>query len=71
MNEQTIERAARKLCELRGINPDQMIPHGAQPDARGFVPAVLCHSPAWVLVSKEVRACLQVDTAIDFARSNP
>lgn len=67
MNAQQLEVAARKLCEIRGIDPETMVPHGAAPDARGFVPAVLLHSPAWRMATQEVLCFYQVAQAIDFA----
>lgn len=69
MTESQIEFAARKLCELRGINPDEIVGHEAEPDANGFVLAVLCHSPAWTLVRKEIIVHQQISDAIAFAKT--
>lgn len=44
------EPAARQYCELLGVNPDDSIAHGAEPDEDGFVPMVLLHSPRWARV---------------------
>lgn len=65
MNEQQIEQAARKLCELRGLDPDQLLGHGAKPDANGMVPAVLLRSPRWQLVAEQIKDFYQVAQAID------
>lgn len=67
MTDEQIEAAARKLCEIRGIDPDKRVGHGAEPDANGMVPAVMLYSPAWRLVAREVSAFYQVAQAIDFA----
>lgn len=67
MTEQQIEAAARKLCELRGIDPDHLISHGAPPSDMGYVPAVLLHSPAWRLVASEVQKFYEMAMAVDFA----
>lgn len=36
LTEEQIEVAARKLCELRGIDPDAMVGHGADPSPSGL-----------------------------------
>jgi hypothetical protein len=67
VTEQQLERAVRELCRLRGIDPDRMVAHGADPIDRGdhcFVPAVLLHSPAWQRVAREVITWDQVRQAI-------
>ncbi len=69
MTEEQVEIAARKLCELRGIDPDKSVPHRAPPNDHGYVPAVLLHSPAWAPCVSEVRAFYQVAQAIDFAHA--
>lgn len=60
-----LQQAARKLCQLRGHDPDRMIGHGAPPDANGIVPAVMLHSPAWRFAMKEIEDLMQVAEAID------
>jgi hypothetical protein len=67
MTDEQIEAAARKLCEIRGIDPEKRIGHGAEPNADGMVPAVILYSPAWRLVAREVGAFYQVAQAIDHA----
>ena len=64
MTENQIEVAARKLCELRGIDPESLIAHEAKPDSRGFVPAILLHSKAWKVAAAEVRSAVQMHEAI-------
>lgn len=69
MTDSQIESAARKLCELRGINPDEMTSHEGEPNSHGFVPAIYFHSPAWTLVRKEVIAYEQIATAVAHAKA--
>lgn len=65
------ERIARKLCEIRGLNPDEWIAHGADPNPSGFVPAILLHSARYLRMAKlEVIPALQLQAAIDF-ETNP
>jgi hypothetical protein len=33
MTPEQLEKAARHLCKLRGIDPDQQVAHGAEPDS--------------------------------------
>lgn len=62
-DEKHVEKIARRLCEIRGIDPDAMVPHGADPDERGIAPAVLLRSPAWTRAAREVRARVDMDLA--------
>lgn len=64
MNEKEIEAAARRLCAIRGIDPEVMVGHGAEPNAQGHVPAVWLHSPAWRRLVPEIVAHLQVTEAL-------
>jgi hypothetical protein len=59
-----IEQVARRLCEIRGIDPDQPTPHGAEPALNGYAPAILLYSPAWTRVVNEVRSRLEMDEAL-------
>ena len=66
-----VETAARQLCHLRGIDPDALVSHGAQPSPDGYVPAVLLHSPAWQLAAVDVRNFLCIQAACEYARGRP
>lgn len=66
MKDRQLRYAARKLCELRGINPDDSVPHGADPDSYGFVPAVLLYSPAWTRALIEIENRDDLDRAMKF-----
>jgi hypothetical protein len=65
MTEEQLEAAARKLCEIRGIDPDKSVPHGAPPNDMGYVPSVLLYAPAWRLVASEIRNFYQIAQALD------
>ncbi|MHB8388006.1 MAG: hypothetical protein ACYDBH_00325 [Acidobacteriaceae bacterium] len=67
---EVLEAAARKLCELRGIDPDARVGHGAGPDARGFIPAVMVWSSAWQLVAQEISAWEQLAEVVGWAHRN-
>lgn len=64
-NEKWLEAAARRVCELRGINPDEMCGHEPDPSPDGFVCDVMLHSPAWELVAREVLAHQQIGQALN------
>ena len=66
VTEQQLEAAARKLCEIRCIDPDFLVSHAAPPTDRGYVPAVLLHLPAWRLAVSELRNFYALAKAIDF-----
>lgn len=67
LNDAQFEAVARKLCQIRGQNPDVLVAHGAEPDAFGACNAVLYHSPRWQLVAGEVRAFAQMNQAFEEA----
>lgn len=69
LTEEQLEKAARKLCELRGVDPDKRVAHGAPPNSMGYVPAICMYSPAWTLVASEVRNFWNLIAAIDFVTS--
>jgi hypothetical protein len=50
-----LEAAARKLCELRGQDPDKDVGHGAESDSYGVVCDILLYSKRWQLVADEIR----------------
>jgi hypothetical protein len=64
-DETRVEAIARKLCAIRGQDPDAHIPHGADDDGSGFVPAILLYSPRWRRVAREVRDRIDMDTAME------
>lgn len=64
---QYVETAARKLCELQGVDPDAVVGHSPEPDDRGFVPAIWMHSPAWTRMAPHVLAHLKMREAVAHA----
>lgn len=44
MTEQQIEKAAREYCRLLGLDPDEMVGHGADPTSNGLVMSVILYS---------------------------
>lgn len=64
MTDDQKELAAKELCRLRGIFPDALLSHSAEPDANGFIPAVLMYSPAWKLALREIENQDQINSAI-------
>ena len=67
LTEEQIELAARKLCEMRGIDPDALVSHGPDPSPGGYVHAVLLHSPAWTRAKREVIDHWRLNEAIKAA----
>lgn len=68
MNARDVERVAREYCRLIGVDPDTMIGHGAEPDANGFVPAVMCYSPRWQLIARRVEDEAAMRKAFDILK---
>jgi len=67
MNNEKLEIAARKLCALRGIDPDELVTHGADPDPDGYCPAIAIKSKRWSRVAREIRKQLEITEAIEYA----
>jgi hypothetical protein len=63
-DEARVEVVARRLCELRDIDPDAMVPHGAEPDANGIMTLGILYSPAWQRMALEVRRRMEMDAAL-------
>lgn len=59
-----VESIAIRLCQIRNLNPFEVISHGADPDAYGIVYDVLLYSERYTRVVREVEQFLQVLTAI-------
>ena len=66
MTDEQIEAAARRLCKIRGVDPDK----GVSP-VDGLDPNIVEPGsvPRWKWVSREVRANLEVRQAIRDARA--
>ena len=61
--------AARELCRMRGIDPEKKIAHDPAPGPNGFVPAILIHSPAWMLAMCEIEAQEHIESAMEYGRA--
>lgn len=68
MNEAQIEIAARQLCKIRGIDPDERVMHGADPNPDGTVYAIALYSPAWTRAAREIEYQQQILEAYDLAK---
>lgn len=58
-NESKLEKAARKLCELRGINPDATSELIQNENGNPVI------RPVWKAAEREIKAHLQVRIAVD------
>lgn len=67
MTPEQIEKAARHLCKLRGIDPDKTVWHGGRPGENGATYDIAMCSPAWGLVADEIKQNLQIQEAIAVA----
>lgn len=65
MTPDQLEATARKLCEIRGIDPDSLVSTSPPPTTHGYMPAVLLTIPAWRIAADEVNAMYQVVRALD------
>lgn len=55
MSDYTLEDAARELCQLRGVDPDQKITTSPKPNKDGTVNMVAIHKPYWMVVRDELK----------------
>lgn len=69
LTEEQLEIAARKYCELAGVDPDKSVAHGADPDENGMVPAICLYSPQWKRVAREIAQHDAVRVCIAFAQN--
>ena len=68
MTDNELEIAARKYCEILGLDPDAQVSHGADPDANGFVFDILLHSPQWTRIARRIPQHQAMNEAIEFAK---
>ena len=71
LTERQLELAARKLCELRGHDPEKLVGHGPIPNADGSVNAVYLQSPRWILAKQEIMDFINIQRAIEYAKVVP
>lgn len=65
MTDAQLEAAARKLCAIRGIDPDDTSLGFPEPDESGFVEFRLVKHPAWRRAAGEIRIFYEVAQALD------
>jgi hypothetical protein len=63
MNDKQLESAARRLCDLRGLDPDEKVWHGADPDEHGRVPGIAIQSSRWRRAAREITVWNDLRTA--------
>ena len=66
MTEKQIEVAARKFCEMLGLDPDARVGHGVDVEDgyTGLVPAVAIYSPQWTRYAREIKRAAMMQDAI-------
>jgi hypothetical protein len=71
MTEDQIKRAARALCRMRGLDPNERVTQKAPNGLGGFFDDVVDRGWRWEFVVSEIRAALQIQEAIKEAASEP
>lgn len=64
------EAAARKYCELMGLDPDEEIEHSGCPSESGAVTSIVRYSPRWEIVADAIQRFSAMLTAIESTRDN-
>ncbi len=64
MTESELELASRRYCALAGIDADQSVAHGPEPNEDGTVYSILLYSPMWRLVVVDIKRHLLLTQAI-------
>jgi hypothetical protein len=54
MSDQQLEKAAREYCNKKGLDPEEIIKHGVEPDYNGYIPDICLVTPRWKLVAREL-----------------
>jgi len=66
--DEMLDNAAKRLCEIRGIDPDVMVGHSADPNPDGSVNAVYLKSPAWTRVRRELVSFSEIAECLGYVR---
>lgn len=69
LTDKQIELAARHYCELLGLDPDEQVGHGAEPDSNGFVPDVMLYCRRWQLVARKLKERELENAALTYGAS--
>lgn len=65
MTPEHLERAARMVCRMRGLDPDERVGHGVDPSpGSDYVPDCMVYSPRWARVAREVKAVFECVLAV-------
>jgi len=64
LTDEQLEQAARELCDIRGEDPEALIPH-ADPDGL----AVLRRTVSWKFAAHEIKRWLQIQEAVNRVKS--
>lgn len=67
LNDYQLEIAARRLCDLRGVDPDKQMCHGATSRDDGMTNLIAYYSPRWCLVAQEIRDFEALTESMNFA----
>ena len=65
LTEKQLEKAARKHCELIGVDPEESVMHGAEAGPDGFVPTICLYSPRWRLEVTHIESIHNANLAIN------
>lgn len=71
MTPEQLERSARHYCKLMGVDPDELVGHGADPNPSGYTPMVLMHSPRWKLITRELHDAWAMNEALKEGMRDP
>lgn len=66
MNDSQLIVAARRLCVMRGQDPDAFVPVASPAAPGGGFYAVSCKRVAWQVAREEIKTALQVQGAIHY-----
>ena len=62
-----VERACRKLCDMRGVNPEEIIPMPQVQNGNILTNAQPILAPAWKIFQPEIERLIQMNNALFLA----
>lgn len=63
-----VERACRKLCDMRGVNPEDLIPIPQARNGNILTNATPVLGPAWKIFQPEIERMIQMNNALFLAQ---
>lgn len=63
-----VERACRKLCDMRGVNPEDMIPMPQAQNGNILTNAMPVLGPTWKIFQPEIERMIQMNNALFLAQ---